>query len=189
MLYGALIGLIIGLIVGIYRAFFVKGDPCPKCGQPLPVPWFTPLPQCPACGGSVIAQAAPTQAAQTSPSWRAWWPVFVPVLLAVCGMALIVLFLPGALESRRLWLYQQERVEKAPQEIEDLKASNDPAAPKRIQLLESLLRPGGWNPQGYHRQYQRRMLGACLGGFLLVAAIALPLLRRRMRMTQATTPA
>ena len=189
MLYGALIGLLIGLIAGIYRAFFVKGDPCPKCGQPLPVPWFTPLQQCPACGGSVTAQAAPTQAAQTSVSRRAWWPVFVPVLLAVCGMALIVLFLPGAWESRRLWLYQQERVEKAPQEIEDLKASHDPGAPKRLQLLESLLRPGGWNPEGYRNQYHRRVLGAGLGGVLLVAALAIPLLRRRMRMTPATPPA
>jgi hypothetical protein len=107
--------------------------------------------------------------------------------LAVCGVALIVLFLPAALESRRLWLYQQDRVEKAPQEIRDLRARNDPASLKRARELERFLGPGGWIPEWYHTEYQWRMLGVYLGAAFLAVAVAIPLLRRRV--THSVRPA
>jgi ribosomal protein L37AE/L43A len=47
---GAIIGAVVGAAVALISMLFRTGKPCPECKQPLPIPWASPVKQCPKCG-------------------------------------------------------------------------------------------------------------------------------------------
>src|SRR5262245_29393585 len=70
MIVGAIVGAVTGLILATVFALFAKGKPCPQCDRPLPVPWFTPLRECPRCGCELDEPAKPAAASTREGDWR-----------------------------------------------------------------------------------------------------------------------
>lgn len=177
MLWGAIIGMTIGIIVALVRVLLAKGEPCPRCEEPLPLPWFRPLRRCPACGKPLVRK----QTRGPEAGAGSWLPGVVTITLAVVGLALVAIFLPGALESRRVWLYQEGRVEETRRELSELEHRPDARSRLRAGELTEQLQKSGWNPQTFRDEYYLRATAAGMGVACLMVAAGIGLLWWRGR--------
>jgi hypothetical protein len=193
MLWGALVGLAVGLVVALVRVLIVKQEPCPDCGQPLPVPWFAPLRECPECGadlrsGRAVSTEAPPRrkrARQRTVARRpSRLPILVAAVFAMLGLGLAVFVLPGALESRHVWLYQEGQVAEVQRQIDELSRKQDPQSRSQVLQLQDQLQKSGWHPEIYQEDFETKLLIITGGGvcFVIGVAICLILWRRQARV-------
>jgi hypothetical protein len=166
MLTGIIVGAIAGLVVALISFFAHKPRHCPECGEDLPTPWLHPLKWCPHCEIPLTSFRAGQRAGRPRVAGQA-----VLVGAAVLGLGALALFLPGAIESHRVWRYQEDRVQEKTREIEGLVARGDPVSLARAQTLQDELRRSGWNPDTYREGFIVRVMGAGAGGLLAAGAI------------------
>jgi hypothetical protein len=186
MVMGAILGAAIGAVVAVVYALFAKGNPCPRCGRPLPLPWLVPPRACPRCGHPLNKRVTnrPADEERVLPGGRkpaasaaGAWVLGLAILAALGGLGLAGYFLPGALESRRVWLYQEGRVEDQLSEMRALEQQAGPAAQARLRQAREQFRKDDWHPEIYHEEFVQRMLLAGTGVFFLAVGGALLLIR------------
>lgn len=194
MLQGAIIGAIVGLVFGVIYALFGKGRPCPQCDKPLPVPWFRAPRRCPQCGCHLDQTATDQLSGTEADEDEEWetrgrgsrsatvstgrmWSLWVAIGLALAGVALVLLFLPGALESRRVWQHQQRQVDMKLRQMDDLAQRRDAESQKRLTQLREQFRRDMWHPEGWRKEFYTRLAFVILGGGCLLASGALLLFR------------
>jgi hypothetical protein len=166
MLTGAIIGAVIGIAVALVSTLFMKPRACPECGERLPMPWFRPLKECPHCE-EPLAETVPYRRGRGAPDAGRAMTV-VAVMMVLSGLVAVGLFLPAALESRRVWQHQQRQVDTRTAEIRELEAKADPASKARAEELRAELRKGMWNPETYREEFATR---AAIGGVGVMLAL------------------
>jgi hypothetical protein len=180
MLTGALIGAGIGIVVALISLLFGKPRECPECGRRLRTPWLRPLEECPHCDAELRETGDEEDVGR--PRAAGGGVLAAAIVLVVAGLGLFAVMLPGALESRRVWQYQEGRVEEKNREIRDLERRGDPASRAKAEALRDELRRSGWYPESHREEFVQRAAIAGLGVMLAFAGLgvfALRLVARR----------
>ncbi len=197
MIAGAILGAVIGVVVAVvYALFFAKGTPCPRCGRPLPLPWLVPPRVCPRCGQELNergtkrpadGEAGDEDRGRLPASAAPAWILGLALLAALGGLGLAGYFLPGALESRRVWLYQEGRVEE---QFSAMRALEQPgaAAQGRLRQAREQFHKDDWHPEIYHEAFVQRLLLVAAGGFLFLVGGTLLLVRWVVGRARASGP-
>ncbi len=137
---------------------------------------------------AAAGQVHPRPVSASSWSAGAVASLVVAIVLALLGLVLVVGVLPGALEARRVWVYQQARVERSLRAMEELEQRQDPDSQLRLKEMRERFVREHLNPEGYRQLYHRRMAFVGAGVTCLVAAGAIPLIRRFTRRSLYKDP-
>lgn len=183
MLTGAIVGAVAAAVLVLIRELVRKPDACPECGEALPRPWLKPVTECPECGEEL--DTAPRRrgrrTGRADPRSRGRGVFVLALLFGLVGVALIAVFTPAALESRRVWQHQQRQVTARLAEIEGREARGDPASRAKAQELRDQFRRDAWNPGTYKEEFATRLLFVGGGVVLVFVSLGLSVLLRLTR--------
>ena len=174
MLWGALVGLVVAIIITVMRALLVKPPCCPACDKPLPHSSRSRvLRECPACGAELKSMPVETTGSGG--------PILLALIVAAIGIGLIAFFWRDAMEDRRVWLYQQGKLDEIHQQIHDLEGKADDESQKKLNDLHNEIARARWQPDTFRESFYFRLLFVVGGGLCIMIACILamiPMIRK-----------